>query len=189
MNRETNPARQSRNLRSVLVIFFCVLAAVIATAVLIRRTQSVTDRLPDGTTIDRLVVEKSARQLSVLRNGKQLKSYQIALGGNPTGPKEQEGDMKTPEGLYAIDYRNGNSDYHLALHISYPKPEEIARAAARGVSAGGDIMIHGLPNGHGWMGGLHRQKDWTAGCIALTDQEIEELWRITPDGTPIEIRP
>jgi murein L,D-transpeptidase YafK len=97
--------------------------------------------------------------------------------------------MKTPEGLYSIDYRNPHSDYHLALHISYPAPDDVKRAAARGVSAGGDIMIHGLPNGRGWIGKLHRQKDWTAGCIALTDKEIEELWRITPDGTPVEIRP
>lgn len=97
--------------------------------------------------------------------------------------------MKTPEGLYAIDSRNPHSDYHLALHISYPKPDDVARAAARGVSAGSDIMIHGLPNGQGWIGNLHQRKDWTLGCIAVTDEEIEELWRITPDGTPIEIRP
>jgi murein L,D-transpeptidase YafK len=97
--------------------------------------------------------------------------------------------MKTPEGVYTIDYRNPNSAYHLALHISYPSDEDNARAAERGMSAGFDIMIHGLPNGHGWIGPFHRRKDWTAGCIALTDEEIEELWRITPDGTTIEIRP
>jgi murein L,D-transpeptidase YafK len=95
--------------------------------------------------------------------------------------------MKTPEGLYTIDYRNPKSDYHLALHVSYPGPEDVRRAASRGVSPGCDIMIHGLPNGFAALGALHRQKDWTAGCIALTDEEIEELWRITPDGVPIEI--
>lgn len=145
--------------------------------------------LPSGTIIDRIVIEKSARQLSIFRGGKKLKTYQIALGRNPIGPKEQEGDMKTPEGLYKIDHHKADSDYHLALHISYPSEEDNARAAARGVSAGCDIMIHGLPNGAGALGALHRQKDWTAGCIALTDEEIEELYRVTPDGTIIEITP
>ena len=144
--------------------------------------------LPGGTTIDRILVEKSERKLSILRDGKVLKTYRVALGRNPIGRKEQEGDMKTPEGIYTIDYRNPQSDYHLALHISYPSAEETTRAAQRGVNAGFDIMIHGLPNGRGWMGGAHRQKDWTAGCIAVTDQEIEELYRVTPDGTTIEIR-
>ena len=97
--------------------------------------------------------------------------------------------MKTPEGLYTIDYRNPQSDYHLALHISYPGPDDVARAAGRGVSPGCEIEIHGLPNDRSWMDSPHRNGDWTAGCIALTDTEIEELWRITPDGTPIEIRP
>ena len=145
--------------------------------------------LSAGTTIDRILVEKAERKLSIFRGGRKLKTYQIALGGNPVGAKEQEGDMKTPEGVYRIDYRNPNSDYHLALHISYPSDEDNTRAAQRGVSAGFDIMIHGLPNGQGWIGAAHRQKDWTAGCIALTDEEIEELWRVTPDGTTVEIRP
>ena len=127
--------------------------------------------------------------MSIFRDGKSLKTYRVALGGNPIGAKEQEGDRKTPEGVYTIDYRNPNSDYHLALHVSYPSDEDNTRAAQRGVNAGFDIMIHGLPNGHGWIGAFHRWKDWTAGCIALTDEEIEELWRVTPDGTPIEIRP
>ena len=127
--------------------------------------------------------------MSIFRDGKSLKTYRVALGGNPIGAKEQEGDRKTPEGVYTIDYRNPNSDYHLALHVSYPSDEDNTRAAQRGINAGFDIMIHGLPNGHGWIGAFHRWKDWTAGCIALTDEEIEELWRVTPDGTPIEIRP
>ena len=145
--------------------------------------------LPAGTVIDRIVVEKLARKLSILREGKQLKIYRVALGRNPIGSKQQEGDMKTPEGIYQIDYRNPHSDYHLALHVSYPSEEDTTRAAESGVPPGFDIMIHGLPNGHGWIGAFHRQKDWTAGCIALTDAEIEEVWRATPDGTTIEIRP
>jgi murein L,D-transpeptidase YafK len=145
--------------------------------------------LPANTTIDRIVVEKSARKLSIFRGDTKLKTYRIALGRCPLGAKEQEGDMKTPEGVYQIDYRNPHSDYHLALHVSYPSEEDTAGATERGVPAGFDIMIHGLPNGCGWIGAFHRRKDWTAGCMALTDEEIEELWRVTSDGTPIEIRP
>jgi len=139
--------------------------------------------------IDRITVAKSDRQLSVWSDGRKLKTYRIALGRNPVGAKQEEGDMKTPEGYYKIDGRNPHSDYHLALHVSYPSEGDIARAAERGVNAGFDIMIHGIRNGDGWLGGFHRLHDWTAGCIAMTDEEIEELYRVTPDGTPIEIRP
>ena len=145
--------------------------------------------LPSGTTIDRIGVKKSARQLSVFRNGNRIKIYRIALGRRPLGAKQEEGDMKTPEGIYKIDGRNPQSSFHLALHISYPSDEDDQRAAARGVSAGYDIMIHGIQNGRGWIGAFHRWSDWTTGCIAVTDEEIEELSRITPDGTTIEIRP
>jgi murein L,D-transpeptidase YafK len=145
--------------------------------------------LPAGTTIDRILVEKSAKRLSIFRDGNQIKRYQIALGRNPVGAKQEEGDVKTPEGIYKIDSRNPRSSFHLALHISYPSDEDNQRAAARGVSAGFDIMVHGIQNGRGWIGAFHRWKNWTAGCIALTDEEIEELWRVTPDGTTIEIRP
>jgi murein L,D-transpeptidase YafK len=145
--------------------------------------------LSSATTIDRIVVEKSPRRLSIFRDGKRIKTYRIALGRNPVGPKQEEGDMKTPEGTYKIDTRNVQSSFHLALHISYPSDEDNKRAATRGVSAGSDIMIHGIQNGEGWIGAFHRWKDWTVGCVALTDEEIEELWRVTPDGTTIEIRP
>jgi murein L,D-transpeptidase YafK len=145
--------------------------------------------LSAGTTIDRIVVQKSAKKLSIFRDDNQIKRYRIALGRNPVGAKQEEGDMKTPEGIYKIDNRNAQSSFHLALHISYPSDEDNKRAAARGVSAGSDIMVHGIKNGRGWIGAFHRWKDWTAGCIALTDEEIEELWRVTPDGTTIEIRP
>ena len=145
--------------------------------------------LPAGTTTDRIIVEKAARKLSIFRDGKHLKTYRVALGRNPVGPKREEGDMKTPEGIYKIDGRNPQSSFHLALHISYPSDDDKARAAEGGASAGFDIMIHGIQNGLGWIGAFHRWKDWTVGCIALTDEEIEELWRVTPDGTTIEIRP
>jgi murein L,D-transpeptidase YafK len=145
--------------------------------------------LPSGTTIDRIVVQKSAKWLSIFRDGQRMKTYRIALGRNPVGAKQEEGDMKTPEGIYKIDSRNAQSSFHLALHISYPSDEDNKHAIARGVSAGSDIMIHGIRNGLGWIGAFHRWKDWTVGCIALTDEEIEELWRVTPNGTTIEIRP
>ncbi len=170
-----------------------VLVSLIAVGLLIAGVyvyaHHVWNPLPPGTTVDRIVVEKSKRRLSVFANGKELKSYRVALGRNPTGAKQEEGDMKTPEGAYKIDARNPQSDYHLALHVSYPSDEDTARAAGRGVNAGFDIMIHGIQNGSGWIGAFHRMHDWTVGCIALTDEEIEELWRVTPDGTPIEVRP
>jgi murein L,D-transpeptidase YafK len=115
--------------------------------------------LPPNTTVDQIVVEKSARRLSIFRSGQKLKSYRIALGRNPIGAKEQEGDLKTPEGIYQIDSCNPQSSFHLALHISYPSEEDNARAAERGVPAGCDIMIHGLPNGEGWIGAFHRRTD------------------------------
>src|SRR5258708_38603774 len=145
--------------------------------------------LPAGTAIDRIVVEKSAKRLSIFRDGNHIKSYRIALGRNPVGAKQEEGDTKTPEGIYKIDSRNAQSSFHLALHISYPSDEDNKRAAARGVPAGFDIMIHGIQNGRGWIGVFHRWKNWTAGWIALTVQATEELWRDTPHGTPLEIPP
>ena len=125
----------------------------------------------------------------MFKGGNQIKTYRIALGASPVGAKREEGDMKTPEGIYKIDCRNPQSSFHLALHISYPSDDDNKRAAAHGVSAGSDIMIHGIQNGRGWIGAFHRRNDWTAGCIAGTDEEIEELWGVTADGTTIEIRP
>lgn len=128
--------------------------------------------------------------MTLLANGRAQKVYRFALGWNPIGHKQEEGDGKTPEGVYTIDFHKADSDYHLALHIFYPNATDTARAAARGVSAGGDIMIHGLPNGAGAEAAArHRTSDWTAGCIAVTNEEIEEICRRVRDGTPIEIRP
>jgi len=145
--------------------------------------------LPQDTTADRVLVEKATRRLTLLRGGTPLKAYRVALGRAPVGSKEQEGDQRTPEGLYLIDFHKEDSDYHRALHVSYPEQRDIERAAAAGVPPGCDIMVHGIRNGMGWIGAFHRRKDWTAGCIAVTDFEIEEIWRAVPDGTPIEIRP
>jgi len=111
------------------------------------------------------------------------------LGGNPNGPKERQGDNKTPEGTYVINSRNRDSRYHLSLRISYPNEKDKKRAKELGVSPGGDIMIHGIKNGFSWAGGLHTEVDWTKGCIAVTDEEIEEIEKLVPNGAIVEIRP
>ncbi len=139
--------------------------------------------------VDRILVEKGARRLSLLRHGKSVRSYRIALGPNPLHPKIQEGDGRTPEGEFTIDYRNPQSRFHRSLHISYPRPEDQLRAEAMEVSPGGDIMIHGLGPQRRWAGTEHFQQDWTEGCIAVTDEEIDEIWEMVDDGTHIEIRP
>jgi murein L,D-transpeptidase YafK len=138
---------------------------------------------------DSIHVFKAAHQMALVRNGQVIKRYAIALGGNPLGHKQREGDRRTPEGNYTISGRNPKSSYHLSLRISYPNEADRARAAARNVPPGGDIMIHGLPNGLGSLGAKHREADWTDGCIAVTDAEIEEIWALVPDGTPIRIHP
>jgi murein L,D-transpeptidase YafK len=146
-------------------------------------------RPPLAGTADRVVVEKAQRRLTLYRDGSALRSYRVALGFQPVEAKTREGDGRTPEGLYRIDRRKPDSGYHLALHLSYPDAADRARAAAQGVPPGGDIMIHGLRNGLGWIGPLHRLKDWTHGCIALTDAEVDEIAAAVPDGTVVEIRP
>ncbi len=145
--------------------------------------------LPAGAKADAILIFKSKRELQLLHEGKVLKSYKVSLGGVPTGAKERQGDHKTPEGIYAITGRNAASKFHRSLRISYPNEKDRKRAASLGVSPGGDIMIHGLPNGYGWIGRGHLSRDWTDGCIAVTDEEIEEIWRAVPDGTRVEIRP
>jgi len=171
-----------------VLLFILVLFCLFALGILIGAHLNL-HPLPSNSTADRVLVEKSVRRLTLLRDGTPLKTYRVALGRAPVGSKEQEGDQRTPEGLYRIDFHKGDSDYHRALHVSYPEQRDIDRAAASGVPPGSDIMIHGLPNGRGWIGAFHRRTDWTAGCIAVTDFEIEEIWRAVPDGTPIEIRP
>ena len=127
--------------------------------------------------------------MELMSGGRVLKTYKIALGSEPVGPKTWQGDHRTPEGTFVIDRRNAQSQFHRSLHISYPRPEDRERARHLGVSPGGDIFIHGLPNGYGLVGAAHRLRDWTDGCIAVTDQEIEEIWRMVDDGTTVEIHP
>jgi len=137
--------------------------------------------------IDKLLVVKHKRELTVFSKGKVLKTYKISLGGVPIGKKEFEGDKKTPEGIYSINDKNPNSDYHLNLAVSYPNEADSLHALKFGKSAGGEIKIHGLPNGYGFIGKFQRFQDWTLGCIALTNSEIEELFYNVPMGTEIEI--
>lgn len=138
---------------------------------------------------DRVVVEKSARRLVLMADGAAIRSYSVALGAEPIGHKQREGDERTPEGLYFVDARNPDSSFHLSLRISYPDAQDRARAEAAGVDPGGLIMIHGLPNGLGWIGPLHRLLDWTDGCIAVTSGEMDEIWESVAIGTPVLIEP
>ena len=135
------------------------------------------------------MILKKDHVLELLAGGKVIKTYKVALGRGGLTPKQKEGDGRTPEGDYVIDSRNAESHYHRALHVSYPNADDQKRAARRGISPGGAIMIHGLPNGMGKLGAAHRLYDWTLGCIAVTDDEIDEIWDLVPVGTPVEIRP
>ncbi len=138
---------------------------------------------------DRIVVEKAKRRLILMCGAEVLKEYRIALGAQPTGPKQCQGDNRTPEGKYVIDGRNMNSHYHRALHISYPNEADRLGARKQGCKPGGAIMIHGLPKGYGWIGQAHSRVDWTQGCIAVTNDEIEEIWKLVRNGMPVEIKP
>ncbi len=149
--------------------------------------------VPNGPAIpvvaDSVVIDKSGHMLVLYQHGAPIRIYFVALGRNPVGDKQREGDNRTPEGVFHIQNHNPDSKYHLALRISYPDEQHAARARALGVEPGGDIMIHGLPKGFEDAGALHRVEDWTNGCIAVTNEEIEEIWREVPDGTPVLIKP
>lgn len=145
------------------------------------------NNLPENLPIDSLVVQKSSHTLTAYIKGEKAKTYIVAIGRNPVGDKMYEGDMKTPEGKYTINDKNPNSGYHKNLGISYPDEFHRQQAAKLGKAPGGDIKIHGLKNGRGYIGKLHRMKDWTNGCIALTDEEIDELYARVKLGTPIII--
>jgi murein L,D-transpeptidase YafK len=138
---------------------------------------------------DHVVVLKKQRRLELLSQGKLFKTYKVALGSDPIGPKTRQGDHKTPEGSYILDSRNPHSKFYKSLHISYPSARDRAQASQSGFSPGGDVYVHGLPNGYRYIGAAHLLRDWTDGCIAVTDEEMDEIWKAVPDGTQIEIRP
>jgi len=137
----------------------------------------------------KVVVYKARRKLMLLNGTDTIARFKIALGKNPVGPKMKEGDFKTPEGSYIIDYRNAKSGFYRSLHISYPTAAQKKAAKVRGESPGGDVMIHGLQNGKAWIGAAHSLHDWTWGCIALTNEEVDSVWNAVKDGTPITIKP
>jgi murein L,D-transpeptidase YafK len=142
--------------------------------------------LPASATADKVLVLKAKRKLLLLSGGKALKVYRVSLGGHPVGRKIREGDRKTPEGKYVLDWHNAQSDYYKSIHISYPNPDDLARATKLDVPPGGELFVHGQPNdypGHGKKAG-----DWTDGCIAVSNAEMDEIWRAVADGTPIEIK-
>jgi murein L,D-transpeptidase YafK len=138
---------------------------------------------------DSVLVVKSAHRLFLLRDGRAFRSYRVALGLNPTGRKEREGDRRTPEGVYQLDARNPASDYFLSLHVSYPSAEDAAAARRHGWKPGGSIMIHGQPNNPHKSASYYGSADWTDGCIALSNDDMLEVWLLTRANIPIEIRP
>jgi len=138
--------------------------------------------------VHRILVDKSDHIMSAFRDGKVVREFRVALGSGGLGPKQKQGDGRVPEGTYRITAHNPDSAFHLSLRIGYPTSEQIAAAAKRGENPGGDIMIHGLPNERGWIGAKHASVDWTDGCIAVTNPEMEWLFKAVADGTPIEIR-
>jgi murein L,D-transpeptidase YafK len=171
-------------------VFFVAAVIVLITPAMLAMTSRTFERaLPPDVSADKLVLKKDARRLTLFADGKPVKSYRVALGFSPEGKKRCQGDGKTPEGDYVIDYRNPNSTCHLSLHVSYPAAADRSAAAELGCDPGGDIMIHGLPNGYGFVGAAQRLIDWTAGCVAVTDAEMDELWRAVRVGTPITILP
>lgn len=138
---------------------------------------------------DRVLVLKGERTMLLKRGETDLERFRIALGRNPVGHKRERGDMRTPEGTYVLDQRNPESFYYRSIHISYPNAEDVAQARKRGVSPGGDIMIHGLPTNLASLGAKYTPGDWTDGCIAVTNAEMDLIWDMVDDMTPIEIRP
>jgi murein L,D-transpeptidase YafK len=163
---------------SVIVFLVCLNTTVQADELLLTSIQA-----------DYILVEKAARRLTLFTGDRKIRTYKIALGRNAKGPKLEKGDLRTPEGIYIIDSRNPDSKYHLSLHISYPNEIDLQITAMADVSPGGNIMIHGTGEEYAWMGKFHSALDWTEGCIAVTNEEIEEIWRLVPYGTKIEIRP
>jgi murein L,D-transpeptidase YafK len=138
---------------------------------------------------DAVLVVKSERRLYLMKGDQVLETYRITLSGEPKGHKQQQGDERTPEGRYSLDHKNAQSRFYKSIHVSYPNPQDRENARKRGVSPGGDIMIHGLPNGWGWTWPVLQLFPWTDGCIALRNEDMDEVWAAVDVGTPIEIKP
>ncbi len=172
---------KARTVRSIALLIILAIAGLLIYYLI------PSDKIQDGVVIDRIVVYKAAHRLEAYSGDKLIVIYKIAIGKNPLGAKEYEGDQRTPEGRYTINDRNPNSGYHRNLGISYPNRQDIENARRSGKPPGGDVKIHSLKNGHGYIGKFHRLRDWTNGCIAVTDQEMDELYAHTALGATIEI--
>lgn len=178
-------------MKRFVVLGLCLVALLLGYAKVMARigSEAAPDLAKPEQQADLITVDKRQRRMALWRQGEPLAEYRIALGGaGDEGHKQREGDQRTPEGRYLIDWRNPKSMAHLSLHISYPNPQDEARARAGGYAPGGNIMIHGLPNGWGWLEPLHHLWDWTDGCIAVRNDEMRQIWTLVPNGTPIEIR-
>jgi len=138
---------------------------------------------------DEVIIDKSDRELHLLNSGKIIRTFKIALGIQPEGDKQKEGDFRTPEGKYLLDMRNPNSDYFLSIHVSYPSAADRSEARQNGLDPGGSIMIHGQPNEPSRSETYYRTQDWTNGCIAVSNSDMIDIWLMLGDNTPIEIRP
>jgi murein L,D-transpeptidase YafK len=178
-----------RKLSSALAALLLVIAVGIAGWDFLQLGRKIPELVSPESQADLIKVDKTARTLTLLRAGNAIKTYRVSLGVTPDGHKLREGDGRTPEGRYSIDSKNSRSRFHLALHISYPNAEDSQSAQQRGVPPGGDIMVHGLPNGLGWLHKFHLKRDWTDGCVAVTNQEMEEIWAHVATGTAIEVQP
>jgi murein L,D-transpeptidase YafK len=167
---------------------FALSAVGLALLILLAIANRPIDKLSAGSKADNIIALKSQHTMTLYSGNRPLKTYKVALGRGPGNAKHREGDHETPEGHYILDSRNAHSRFHLALHVSYPNAHDQSAAKAQGTPPGGNIMIHGIGPGLGWLGRLQHTVDWTDGCIALTNPEIEEVWNAVPTGTPIEIR-
>jgi murein L,D-transpeptidase YafK len=170
------------------LLLMLVLGAVVAWDML-KLTRTPPALAAPGARATLVRVEKQARRLTLLHGDTVLGTYEVSLGSDPTGHKQREGDGRTPEGQYAVDFKHPRSRFHLALRVSYPSPQDRQAAAARGEKPGSDIMIHGLRNGFAWLAPLHLAFDWTDGCVAVSNREIEEIWSRVDVGTTVEIKP
>lgn len=150
---------------------------------------SSTGSTPHAEIASRVVLIKHTRTLSLYQGNRLLGSYRVALGARPEGAKHKEGDGRTPEGHYLLDRKNSHSSFYKAIHVSYPNAADIAQAKSAGVSPGGDIMIHGQKNGLGWASPIAQHIDWTRGCIAVGNADMDRIWAAVPPGTPIDIEP
>jgi murein L,D-transpeptidase YafK len=179
---------------SILVLVWLAFAAQAQANELLSRADT---RMPSKTVyspadiqdVTRVVVRKGERRLYLISGEQVVRSYRVSLGDNPKGHKLYEGDERTPEGTYTLDWRNAESDFYKSIHISYPSERDRELASAWGLDPGGSIMIHGLPNGEEDMAFAYSGLDWTDGCIAVTNDEIDEIWQLVSNGTPISIQP